>query len=63
MDKGWLFYRDRTDDGTINLHRVSENNEFTGMFCCHAPDKHCDGLNHILCVEFGNVNNSQMINN
>ena len=56
MKEYWLFYRDRTDNGTINLNRVSETNEVTGKFCCHAPDQHCDGLNHILCVELGNIN-------
>ena len=47
--EGWLFYRSRTDNGTINLHRVNEDNEVTGKFCCYAPDKHCDGLNHTVC--------------
>jgi hypothetical protein len=56
MSVGWLFYRDRTDNGTINLNRVNESNEVTGKFCCQAPDKYCDGLNHILCVELGKIN-------
>ena len=57
----WQFYRGRTDDGTITLHRASEN-DVTGKFCCQAPDQHCDGLNHTLCIELGNVNNSLKIN-
>jgi hypothetical protein len=61
MGDGWLFYRDRTDNGTITLNRVNGNNEVTGKFCCHAPDKYCDGLNHILCVELGNANNNQIL--
>ena len=61
MSERWLFYRDRADNGTINLNRVSEN-EVTGKFCCQAPDKYCDGLNHTLCVELGNITNSQIIN-
>ena len=61
MSEGWLFYRDHTDNGIINLNRVSES-EITGKFCCQVPDKNCDDLNHTLCVELGNVNNSQILN-
>ena len=60
MGRRWLFYRSRADNGTITLHRVNDN-EVTGKFCCHVPDQHCDGLNHTLCVELGNVHDSQMI--
>ena len=63
MSERWLFYRSRADNGTINLNRVNETKEVTGKFCCHAPDQYCDDLNHTLCVELGNVNNNQMINN
>ena len=60
MDTGWSFYRDRRDNGTVNLHRVHENN-ITGKFCCQVPDKNCNGLNHTLCIELGNFYNRLII--
>jgi hypothetical protein len=44
-----FFYRDRGDNGTVNLNRVSENvMSPTGQFCCVVPDS--NGTNQTLCV-------------
>lgn len=38
-DSAQFFYRNRGDDGTVNLNRVSENVVSpTGQFCCVVPD-------------------------
>ena len=46
------FYRNRGDDGTVNLNRV--NNDVmmpTGRFCCVVPD--ATGADHTLCASIG----------
>ena len=46
------FYRNRRDDGTVNLNRV--NNDVmmpTGRFCCMVPD--ATGADQTLCVNIG----------
>ena len=46
------FYRNRGDDGTVNLNRV--NNDVmmpTGRFCCVVPD--ATGADQTLCVNIG----------
>ena len=38
-NKATTFYRNRGDDGTVNLNRVSTNVFMpTGLFCCEVPD-------------------------
>ena len=44
-----FFYRNRGDNGTINLNRISKNVLFpTGQFCCVVPDS--NDINQTLCV-------------
>ena len=50
----WIFYRDRDNDGSVNLNRMS-NSDATGTYCCQVPDKNCDGLYHTLCIDLGKV--------
>ena len=46
------FYRDRGDDGTVNLHRVSNNVMMpTGQFCCVVPD--ATGVDQWACANVG----------
>ena len=52
VDYNWIFYRNRNDNGSVNLNRMSDSYA-TGTYCCQVPDKNCDGLNHTLCVELG----------
>ena len=43
------FYRNRGNDGTVNLNRVHENViDPTGQFCCVVPDN--NDTNQTLCV-------------
>ena len=42
------FYRDRGDDGTVNLNRVGNVTSPTGRFYCKIPDK--NNVNQTLCV-------------
>ena len=38
-DKATSFYRNRGDDGTVNLNRLNANVIIpTGLFCCMVPD-------------------------
>ena len=49
---GTTFYRNRGDDGTVNLNRV--NNDVmmpTGRFCCVVPD--ATDATQTLCVNIG----------
>ena len=51
MGVGAPFYRDRSDEGLIRLHRRSSHNatDPTGLFCCELPD--ANNTNHTLCAE------------
>lgn len=43
------FYRNRGDDGTINLNRVDDSvHSPIGRFCCEVSDR--NNVNHTLCV-------------
>ncbi len=44
-----FFYRDRGNNGTVNLNRFNENiTSPTGQFCCVVPDS--NDTNQALCV-------------
>ena len=43
------FFRDRGDDGTVNLNRVSNDVMMpTGQYCCEVPD--ATGVNQMACA-------------
>ena len=53
------FYRNRGDDGTVNLLRVSNDVMMpTGQFCCVVPD--ATGVNQWACVTIGEYNYTQL---
>ena len=44
-----MFFRDRGDDGTVNLNRVSNDVMMpTGQYCCEVPD--ATGVNRMACA-------------
>ena len=46
------FYRNRGDDGTVNLNRLNTNVTMpTGLFCCEVPD--AAGVVQTVCAEIG----------
>ena len=45
------FYRNRGDDGTVNLNRLSGVMSPTGLFCCEVPN--AIGINQRLCAYIG----------
>ena len=46
------FYRNRGDDGTVNLNRVDTSVMMpTGQFCCIVPD--ASGVNRTVCANIG----------
>ena len=45
------FYRNRGDDGTVNLNRLNNVIMPTGLFCCEVPDT--AGADQTLCAEIG----------
>jgi hypothetical protein len=46
------FYRNRGDDGTVNLNRLNTNIFTpTGLFCCEVPD--AAGDTQPLCANIG----------
>ena len=46
------FYRNRGDDGTVNLNRVNNNVMMpTGRFCCVVPD--ANDVNQRVCANIG----------
>ena len=46
------FYRNRGDDGTVNLNRLNSDVMMpTGRFCCVVPD--ATGVDQTLCVNIG----------
>ena len=50
--EGALFYRNRSDEGLVLLHRRIRNRETafsTGLFCCTLPD--ASFVIYILCIE------------
>ena len=48
------FYRNRGDDGTVNLNRLSANVLMpTGLFCCKVRD--AAGDTDPLCVNIGKI--------
>lgn len=49
------FYRNRGDDGTVNLNRLNSSiTSPTGLFCCEVPDG--DEINQTLCANIGKLN-------
>ena len=47
------FYRNRGDDGTVNLNRLSSDVMMpTGSFCCVVPD--ATGVDQTVCANIGN---------
>ena len=49
------FYRNRDNNGTVNLNRVSNAIiSPTGQYCCHVPDN--TTVNQILCAYIGKYN-------
>ena len=48
------FYRDRGDDGTVNLNRDDDGIIITGLFCCMVPDAD-DIINQTLCISIGKL--------
>ena len=48
------FYRNRGDDGTVNLNRFNDSVMMpTGRFCCVVPD--ATGVIQTLCANIGNT--------
>ena len=46
------FYRNRGDNGEVNLYRVSSDViSPTGRFCCQVPDD--TNIDHTVCVNVG----------
>ena len=46
------FYRNRGDDGTVNLNRLNDDVMMpTGLFCCVIPD--ATDTNVTVCVNLG----------
>ena len=46
------FYRNRGDDGTVNLNRLNTNVIMpTGLFCCVVPD--ATGVDQTICANIG----------
>ena len=46
------FYRNRGDDGTVNLNRLNTNVIMpTGLFCCEVPD--AAGMTQRVCANIG----------
>ena len=45
------FYRNRGDDGTVNLNRLNTNVSPVGLFCCDVPD--AAGNIQPLCANIG----------
>ena len=45
------FYRNRGDDGTVNLNRLNNVVMPTGLFCCEVPD--AAGITQRLCADIG----------
>ena len=51
------FYRDRSDNGTIRLHRISTGKQ-GGVFCCELPD--ASNKSQILCIRLTNTSTSRL---
>ena len=52
LDNANTFYRNRRDDGSINLNRLSDDVMMpTGKFCCVVPD--ATNTNVTLCANIG----------
>ena len=47
------FYRNRGDDGTVNLNRLSGIMMPTGKFCCEIPDS--IGVTDRVCANIGKL--------
>jgi hypothetical protein len=48
------FYRNRGDNGTVNLNRQNTDIIYpTGLFCCEVPDD--DDINQTLCANIGKI--------
>ena len=45
------FYRNRGDDGTVNLNRLNNVIMPTGLFCCEVPD--VTGVDQTVCADIG----------
>jgi hypothetical protein len=45
------FYRNRGDDGTVNLNRLNDVMMPTGLFCCEVPNTAGDA--QPLCANLG----------
>ena len=46
------FYRNRGDDGSVNLNRLnSDVMSPTGLFCCEVPD--ANDINKTVCINIG----------
>ena len=57
---GTTFYRNRGDDGTVNLNRVSSDVLMpTGRFCCVVPD--ATSTQVTICANIGTVNVSKLV--
>ena len=50
--EGNMLYRDRTDDGSVNLNRGNDDvMSPTGLYCCILPD--ALRVDHTLCANIG----------
>lgn len=48
------FYRNRGDDGTVNLNRINPNITLpTGLFCCVLPD--ATDVSQTLCIDISKL--------
>ena len=53
QDRATTFFRNRGDDGTVNLNRVNSDVMMpTGRFCCVVPD--ANGVDQRVCANIGN---------
>ena len=51
-NRATAFYRNRGDDGTVNLNRVSDDVMMpTGLFCCIVPD--ATEVDQTICANIG----------
>ena len=49
--KATTFYRNRGDDGSVNLNRLSDIMSPTGLFCCEIPD--ATNIHQRVCANIG----------
>ena len=56
------FYRNRGDDGTVNLNRLSDTMSSTGLFCCQVPNATNIDPRVAVCVNIGKLSELNTVN-